>query len=72
MNPSDISDRILLSMHDAMLDDAHWPATSRLIDEACGIRGNALVVGRGQSQKDGDILFSMFCYRGECYPDRER
>ena len=72
MNPSDIFDRILLSMHDAMLDDAHWPATSRLIDEACGIRGNALVVGKGQSQKNGDILFSRFCYRGERYPDRER
>ena len=72
MNPPDIFDRILLSMHDAMLDDAHWPATSSLIDEACGIRGNALVIGRGQSQKDADIFFSRFCYRGERRPDRER
>ena len=72
MTPSDTLDRILLSMHDAMLDDAHWPATSRLIDEACGIGGNALVVGRGRSQADGDIFFSRFCYRGERHPDRER
>ena len=72
MSQLDTFDRILVSMHDAMLDDAHWPATSRLIDEACGIRGNALVVGRGRSQEDGDILFSRFCYRGQRHPDRER
>ena len=72
MTQLDTFDRVLLSMHDAMLDDALWPSTSRLIDEACGVRGNALVVGRGRSQKDADILFSRFCYRGERHPDRER
>ena len=30
-----------------MLDDAHWPATSALIDDACGTKGNELVVGEG-------------------------
>ena len=29
-------ERILASLLDAMLDDTHWPATSALIDEACG------------------------------------
>ena len=40
-----------------MLDDAHWPATSALIDDACGIKGSALVVGKGHSQSDGQIFF---------------
>ena len=33
--------RILALLHDAVLDDARWPATSALIDEACGMTGNA-------------------------------
>ena len=36
MNPLDAFDRILASLHQAALDDAHWPATAALIDEACG------------------------------------
>ena len=39
-------ERVLASLYDAMLDDTHWPATAALIDEACGIAGNALMVGR--------------------------
>ena len=65
-------DRIMSSLHDAMLDDTHWPAASRLIDEACAIRGNALVVGKGRSQADGEIFLSRFCYRGERRQDREQ
>ena len=40
-------ERILASLYDAMLDDARWPATSALIDEACGVVGNDLMVGEG-------------------------
>lgn len=72
MSPHDAFDRILKSLHDAMLDDGRWAATSKLIDEACGIKGNALVVGRGRSQADGQIFLAKFCYRGERRPDRER
>ena len=72
MSPRDAFDRILTSLHDAMLDDGHWATTSQLIDEACGIRGNALVVGRGRSQTNGQILLARFCYRGERHLDRER
>ena len=72
MSPHDAFDGILTSLHDAMLDDAHWGTTSRLIDEACEIRGNALVVGKGRSQADGEIFLARFCYRGERRPDRER
>ena len=72
MHPHDAFDRILRSLHDAMLDDAHWPRTSALIDQACGIKGNALVVGKGQSQQDGQIFLARFCYHGERHPERER
>ena len=40
-----VFERTLASLHDAMLDDTHWAATSALIDEACGLWGNALAVG---------------------------
>ena len=40
-------ERILASLYDAMLDDTYWPDTSALIDEACGLTGNALLVGEG-------------------------
>lgn len=36
---SDQDARILASLHDAELDPVQWPATSALIDEACGIEG---------------------------------
>lgn len=72
MTAYDTFDGILMSLHDAMLDDAHWPATSALIDDACGMKGNALVVGKGQSQKDGQIFLARFCYHGERHPERER
>ena len=37
MSDQDAYRRILASLSDAMLDDTHWPATSALIDEACGL-----------------------------------
>ena len=72
MSQLDTFDRILASLHDAMLDDAHWTATSLLIDQACGMKGNALVVGKGRSQEDGQIFLARFCYRGERREDREQ
>ena len=72
MSQLDTFDRILASLHDAMLDDAHWAATSLLIDQACAMKGNALVVGKGRSQEDGQIFLARFCYRGERHADREQ
>ena len=54
-----------------MLDDTHWPATSALIDEACGITGNALLVGEGPKD-DVRALFIGGYYRGERRQDLER
>ena len=64
-------ERILASLYDAMLDDARWPATSTLIDEACGIVGNALLVGEGPPD-DIRVLFVGLYYRGQRRTDLER
>ena len=64
-------ERVLASLYDAMLDETRWPATSALIDEACGVVGNALLVGEGP-KKDIQILFVGLYYRGQRRPDLER
>ena len=64
-------ERILASLYDAMLDETHWPATSALIDEACGVVGNALLVGEGPPD-DIRVTFVGLYYRGLRRPDLER
>ena len=64
MSQLDIFNRILSSMNQAMLDDAHWPAASALIDDACGMTGNELVIAQG-SGDDARVLFARFYQRGE-------
>jgi len=68
MSDQDVFERILASLHEAMLDDTAWPATSALIDEACGTVGNALLVGEGPLQSDCVGLY----YRGQRREDWER
>ena len=64
-------ERVLASLYAAMLDDTRWPATSALIDEACGVVGNALLVGEGPPD-DIRVLFVGLYYRGQRRPDLER
>ena len=71
MGDQDAFDRILVSLYDAMLEDAHWPATSALIDEACGITGNTLLIGEGPKD-DVRALFVGLYYRGQRREDLER
>ena len=71
MSNQDAFERILASLYAAMLDDRHWPATSALIDEACGIVGNTLMVGEG-SQDDIRARFVGLYYRGQGREDFER
>ena len=47
MNTQDAFARVLASLYDAMLDETRRPAASALIDEACGLTGNGLMVGEG-------------------------
>ena len=71
MSDQDAFDRILASLHEATLDDALWPTTSALIDEAVGSQGNTLLVGDGPKD-DIRVLFVGLYYRGERRPDLER
>ena len=50
MSGHDAFERILTSLHEAMLDDVHWPTTTALIDEAFGLTSNALLVGEPPSR----------------------
>ena len=71
MTGHDARERILSSLYDAMLDDARWPATSALIDDAVGVTGNALVVVDGP--KDNmRVGFVGLYYRGCRREDVER
>ena len=71
VSAQDAFERILVSLYDAMLDDTHWPATSALIDEACGITGNTLLVGEGPKD-DVRARFIGAYYRGQRREDLER
>ena len=64
-------ERILASVYDAMLDDARWPAASALIDEACGITGNDLMVGEGPPDDVRAHFVGVYC-RGQRREDLER
>ena len=71
MSDQDAFERILASLYDAMLDDIHWSATSALIDEACGIQGNALLVGEGPKDAIRPLFVGLY-YRGQRREDWER
>ena len=71
MSGQDAYQRILGSLYDAMLDDTDWPATSALIDETCGVTGNALMVGEGPKD-DIRVLFVGAYYHGQRRRDLER
>ena len=71
MRDQDTFERVLASLHEAMLDGALWPTTSALIDEACGMLGSALAVGEGP-QDDVQIITAGLYYRGERRADLER
>ena len=71
MTRQDVYERVLSSLHDAMLDDTHWSATSALIDEACGITSNCLLVGEGPKD-DLRVLTVGLYYRGQRHEDLER
>ena len=62
----------MASLHEAMLDDAHWLPTSALIDDACRTKGNMLTFAEGQTHDDVEIFYIRFCFRGEHHKELER
>ena len=71
MNNPDAFERILASLYDAMLDETRWPATSALIDEACGITGNGLMVAEGPKDHVRAVFVGLYS-RGQRREDLER
>ena len=71
MSDQDGFEHILASLHDAMLDDARWPGVSALIDEACGIEGNSLLVAEGP-QDDVRVSCVGTYRRGQRRDDLDR
>ncbi len=71
MDEQDAFRRIMAALYGAMLDDAGWPATSGLIDEACGLTGNDLLVSEGP-EDDVRVLFVGAYCRGQRREDQER
>ena len=71
MHEQDAFQSIMASLYGAMLDDTGWPATSALIDEACGVTGNDLLVREGP-EDDVRVLFVGAYYRGHRREDQER
>ncbi len=72
MSERDAFDRILMSLHQATLDDTHWSATSALIDEACGTKGSYLIHCDGNSDDDIRIFLARFLLRGQRNEEWER
>ncbi|MXX60115.1 MAG: helix-turn-helix transcriptional regulator [Holophagales bacterium] len=63
--------RALAAIHEAMLDDARWPAAAGRIDEACGTSGSELFVTEGPRDAPR-ILFVGMYRRGLHREDLER
>ena len=71
MSEHDAFDRVLAAVHAATLDETRWPSASALIDEACGLTGNGLMVADGPAN-DVRALFVGLYYRGQRRADLER
>ena len=71
MKNRDAFERILASLYDAMLDETRWPATSALIDEACGLTGNGLMVAEGPKDDVRGHFIGLYS-RGQRREDLER
>ena len=56
-------ERIIASLHRAMLDESEWHTTLALIDDACGTAGLRLVVVDDNDPNDAQWLFGDACCR---------
>ena len=58
-------DRVLTALNEAAFDDACWEEASKRMDEACGARGNMVVVGDEGPAGDVEISLARFCFHGQ-------
>ena len=64
MSQQDKFDRVVASLHETMLGDAHWQAASTQIDDACGTKGSHLVVVDSHARNRPEWLFDRLFYHG--------
>ena len=64
-------DEIVALLQEAQLDDSAWPAASALIDDACGLQGNDLLLARFSPEGGIDIQLRWLLLRGEANPELE-
>ena len=65
-------EHILASLHEAALDNTHWPTASALIDDALGVHGNSLAFGDLHSGKDIQFYFLETFSHGQRLSEFER
>ena len=63
MSQQDKFDRVVASLHEAMLGDAHWQTAAALIDDACGTVGNHLVIVDSHARNRPEWLFDQLNHR---------
>lgn len=72
VSEQDLIGRVLASLHEATLDDVHWPETAALISEACGLKGHFLVLGERSPDDAVQTFMTRFFHRGQRRTDWER
>lgn len=72
MSREDPFEEILTALHRAALNPAGWSLAAGLIEHACRLRGNVLVVWDGVECSREAILFAHFCFGGRRDEDLER
>ncbi|MCY3703417.1 MAG: LuxR C-terminal-related transcriptional regulator [Rhodospirillales bacterium] len=72
MTQRDAFRRAVTALNEAVLDDARWPETSGLIDEAFEVTGNILAFGSENPTSKVEIFFSKCYQRGVDRSDLEQ
>ena len=62
----------LLALQQGALQQDHWPVASGLIEEASGVKGNALMVCSHPAIRPGSVCFWRVCFGKERHADLER
>lgn len=65
MNQRDAFERVVDALNEAMIDDARWPRTSALVDEALGAKGSAMTFGDEFPKGNIEIFFARSYFQGE-------
>ena len=69
MSARDRIDDIIGLLAEAELDEARWSEASALIDDACGLQGNDLVLARLHAKGGIDVELRWLRLRGEFVPE---